>query len=696
MASTIKIAIVASAAAAKKAFSDISDEAKKSEKVVGAALAGIGTAGSAVLSKGFADNLDIGAANAKLAGQLGLTAAEADKAGKAAAEVYKSNWGASIEDINVTIQSVAQNLGSVGEVSQAELTKMATSAQVLADVFGADVGESAKAAGQLIKNGLAADATEAFDIIGAGFRDGADRSGDFLETLSEYSPQFSKLGFSGGQALALIEDGLKAGARDADVIADAFKEFSLRAIDGSKSTSDAYKALGLDAKQTAADIAAGGPAANVATQEVLQSLNNIKDPLKQNQVGVALFGTQWEDTLRQILPAVAELGDASDSVADSVQMIGNTAGGSAKGQIETLQRSFESWVQGMSASHGTLGLVVTGLSTFGGGALAAGADIGQLVTGLSSLNVGTKLAAAGTQVMAGAQWLLNAAMSANPITLVIIAIVALVAAIVIAYKKSETFRAIVQAVWAAIKAAVLAVVEWFKGAMATLWATAQAAWEAIKIAVRLVMFAITTYINAYKAAVLAVWNGIRDAAVSAWNAIKNAVSTVISTTRSIVSGGLDKVKALFSPSTLYNAGRELITGLVNGIGDRIGAAIEKVRAGVAKIKGLLPGSPIKWGPLTSWNNGGAGKRLMGLLEDGIRSGVPGVSAALNDGLATDASIGIAPAASTQARGAVTIGQLSVNVTGSLDLSSPAARKAAAEAMAREIQEALVAYEGGRR
>ena len=45
-----------------------------------------------------------------------------------------------------------------------------------------------------------------------------------------------------------------------------------------------------------------------------------------------------------------------------------------------------------------------------------------------------------TGAMTVAQWVLNAAMSANPIGLVIAIIVALVAAIVLAYKNSETFE----------------------------------------------------------------------------------------------------------------------------------------------------------------------------------------------------------------------------------------------------------------
>lgn len=49
-----------------------------------------------------------------------------------------------------------------------------------------------------------------------------------------------------------------------------------------------------------------------------------------------------------------------------------------------------------------------------------------------------------SKVWAATQWVLNAALSANPIGLVVIAIIALIAAIVIAYKKSDTFRQIVQ------------------------------------------------------------------------------------------------------------------------------------------------------------------------------------------------------------------------------------------------------------
>ena len=50
-----------------------------------------------------------------------------------------------------------------------------------------------------------------------------------------------------------------------------------------------------------------------------------------------------------------------------------------------------------------------------------------------------------------AQWLLNAAMSANPIGLVVAAIAALVAGLILAWKKFDGFRAAVKAIWDTIK-----------------------------------------------------------------------------------------------------------------------------------------------------------------------------------------------------------------------------------------------------
>lgn len=68
-----------------------------------------------------------------------------------------------------------------------------------------------------------------------------------------------------------------------------------------------------------------------------------------------------------------------------------------------------------------------------------------------------------TGAMAAAQWALNAAMTANPIGLIVIGIAALVAGLVLAYKKSDTFRRIVTGAFDAVKGAALWAFNWIKG-----------------------------------------------------------------------------------------------------------------------------------------------------------------------------------------------------------------------------------------
>jgi NlpC/P60 family len=64
------------------------------------------------------------------------------------------------------------------------------------------------------------------------------------------------------------------------------------------------------------------------------------------------------------------------------------------------------------------------------------------------------VAATASKAWAGAIWLVNAAMRANPLGIVITVIMALVGAVVLAYQKSETFRNIVQTAWRGIQTAV--------------------------------------------------------------------------------------------------------------------------------------------------------------------------------------------------------------------------------------------------
>jgi phage-related minor tail protein len=469
-------------------------------------VVGVAAGAGVLFAAGFAEAVAQDKSNAKLGAQLGLTEKESARAGKIAGSVYSKGYGESIDQVNDSLKALAQNGVASINAPKKELAGLSKAALNLAETFDADVGESTKAVGQLIRTGLVKNGKEGFDLLTAGFQSGADKAGDLIDTVNEYSTQWRKAGLSGSTAIGLINQGLQAGARDGDIVADSIKEFSIRAVDGSKTTATGFQMLGLNADDMAAKFAKGGKAANGVLDLTLDRLRGIKDPVLQSQAAVALFGTQSED-LGQALFALdpSKAADGLGKVGGAADKMGKTLHNTAANQIEVFKRQA---LQGLAnfadkyalpalKSFGTFlnDYVLPPAQTVGGAlvnvlvpaakgvgdAFAAGVQwvreygawlipLGVAIGGVAivagastiatwgmtaafSIYRGVILAAtAVTRGWAVAQGILNAVMSANPVGLIVVGILALVAAAVVAYNKVTWFRTGVQAAWAGIKA----------------------------------------------------------------------------------------------------------------------------------------------------------------------------------------------------------------------------------------------------
>jgi hypothetical protein len=108
-------------------------------------------------------------------------------------------------------------------------------------------------------------------------------------------------------------------------------------------------------------------------------------------------------------------------------------------------------IGGLGSLVENLGAFINWLAEGGTGATIFKVALAALTGGLLAYNVMVKGQALITGVATMAQWLLNAAMTANPIGIVVVAIGALVAAFVVAYQQSDKFRAVIKGLWAAIK-----------------------------------------------------------------------------------------------------------------------------------------------------------------------------------------------------------------------------------------------------
>ena len=307
---------------------------------VGGAVGGIAVAtGKAVVEAGkyLADlGNEYNTAINQLSAATGATGDELDALGESVKNIYAQGLGDDFADVADGLAATQQASDLTGEA----LERATAAGFNLRDVFDYDVSESARAASALMKN-FGIDAEEAYGLIAVGAQNGADKNGDLLDTLNEYSPQFAALGLSADQFIGTLVEGADAGLFSIDKVGDAVKEFNIRAKDGSDTSREAFESLGLNADKMFAAFAAGGDTAEAAFFDTVEALNSMDDPLARNAAGVALFGTQFEDLEAGVLPVLASIETAAYDGAAALQQINDVKYNDLGSAFEAVKRSAE-------------------------------------------------------------------------------------------------------------------------------------------------------------------------------------------------------------------------------------------------------------------------------------------------------------------------------------------------------------------
>lgn len=279
-------------------------------------------------------------ASTKLQGQTGATAKEMEKYRDIMEDIYQGGYGDNLEDVADALAEVKKQAGDVDSKELKELTENALN---LKDTFGYDVSESVKTAKQLMKQfGITGE--EAYDLIVAGAQDGLDQNGNLLDIYNEYGPKFKKMGLSAKEMYAALKSGAKEGVFDIDKLGDAMNEFSIRVVDGSDTTKDAFDKMGLDADEMAKKFAAGGDTAKEAFLQTMEALNSIEDPLERNTAGVDLFGSMWEDTGGDALLALGNIEGGVENVEGAMKRLDEVNSDNLTNKLVTLGRKIESEV----------------------------------------------------------------------------------------------------------------------------------------------------------------------------------------------------------------------------------------------------------------------------------------------------------------------------------------------------------------
>lgn len=350
-----------------------------------------------------------------------------------------------------------------------------------------------------------------------------------------------------------------------------------------------------------------------AAQDVGKALLGNAKALKNIGIKYKATGDQMTDTtnitelLRQQVGGFAE--KEGTTAAGQAAILKNQFGELEEGVgsklvpiLMTLANTLLSVVGFIQRYKSVLGPITVAVAALAGGiyALTVAQRISAFLTKQQTeqtilYTVASKIAQVATILWRNAMFGLNLVMDANPLTLIIIAVIALVAVIILAYKKSETFRKIVDAVWAAIKTAFTATINFIVNFVKSHWQLLLIIiggplglvvglvikhWSAIKAFIAGAVRAVLTAVG---------WLGSLPGKVGSWfagvyTAVRNKIGDMITYLRGVpgrIIAAFGKVNTL-----LYNAGVDLIMGFIHGITSKIN-----------DVKNTLGGLTSK---LTSW------------------------------------------------------------------------------------------------
>lgn len=331
----------------KSAFSDAANESiplvgkvgELTSGLSGSAAAAIGVGAAAVgvgaLAVGTANDIS-GAMNDFIA-ITGKSTEETERYQAVMEDIYANNYGENFSDIGQAMADVTKQLGDMDDASLQNVTE---SAFALRDTFGYDIPESTRAAKAMVDN-FGVTGEEAMNLIASGAQNGLDYSGELLDSISEYSVQFDKMGLGAEDMFAIFEKGAESGAFNLDKVGDAVKEMSIRVVDGSETTKQGFELLGLNADEMAQKFATGGETAKEAFNETLDALAAMEDPIAQNTAGVDLMGTMWEDLGPEAVTALAEIEEGAYATSDAMSQIKDVKYDDLGSMFEELKRNVE-------------------------------------------------------------------------------------------------------------------------------------------------------------------------------------------------------------------------------------------------------------------------------------------------------------------------------------------------------------------
>lgn len=216
----------------------------------------------------------------------------------------------------------------------------------------------------------------------------------------------------------------------------------------------------------------------------------------------------------------------------------------------------------------------------------------------------TKIVAAGTAEAEGAQWSLNTALMANPVALVVVALAALALALVVAYKKSSTFRDIVNGVFRDVKHVATPIVHDIVNVVTSIFHVFRdvanllgdlihgrwgAVWGDAKRLATDAIHALVEYVTS-GGLLQQMLSSAQKLGGKLWSGVKSAISGFAGWLLRTVEGAFTTKNLGRMATAAAAAGLALLNGIKNGLGDLGSWIYDQVRNAIESAVGLGGGS----------------------------------------------------------------------------------------------------------
>lgn len=229
-------------------------------------------------------------------------------------------------------------------------------------------------------------------------------------------------------------------------------------------------------------------------------------------------------------------------------------------------------------------------------AAAKGMAIIKEITDMGS--AGMLAWAKATKIGQAAQAAFNAVAALNPVFLIVAGVVALIAALIILYKKCEPFRKFVDNLWESIKAFFVWFIDGAKNTIDSIVSFFKGLIDTIKS----IFEAIRDFFSAFWEAVKAAPIAFVDFIVGIFHAVVDTIKTIFDAVKNFFVSFWEALKA--GPQALADFITGIFANMFDGIRQKLFGFIDSVKEGWAKVKGIVGGA---WDTAVNFVTGGKDK-----------------------------------------------------------------------------------------